>query len=209
MPKTKKTAGNDSEGSSKSTRTRARILEAAAIVLKERGYAASRLSDIADVAEVQAPALYYYFSSREELIEEVVTIGQKRVFDHVTETLAAHPDLEPIDRIRLAVRAQLEVTLRDSAHASAAIRTSSHLPPDIRERQLVEQRRYGDLWRGLIADAAEAGQVNNKLDMGSARLFALGALNWVPEWWNPELGSLDDVIANAQTFVLDGLRTRG
>ncbi|MGJ9413223.1 TetR/AcrR family transcriptional regulator [Aeromicrobium sp. CF4.19] len=213
MPKAKKTtrelrASVDSGGdeNSKSSRTRARILEAAAIVLKERGYASCRLSDVAAIAEIQAPALYYYFKSREELIEEVVTIGQKRVFDHVTEVLEAGDDLEPIERISLAVRAQLEVTLRDSHHASAAIRTSGHLPPEIRARQLVEQRKYGELWRQLIAAAVDAGQINEQLDTSSARLFALGALNWVPEWWDPKVGSLEGVIANAQAFVLHGLR---
>lgn len=215
MAKAKKTTENSyssiaagSEESGKAVRTKARILEAAAIVLKDRGYASCRLSDIAAVADIQAPALYYYFKSREELIEEVVTIGQKRVFDHVTEELDNNTELEPIERISLAVRAQLEVTLRDSHHASAAIRTSGHLPPEIRARQLVEQRKYGDLWRRLIAAAAESGQINEQLDTSSARLFALGALNWMPEWWDPKVGSLEDVIANAQTFIIGGLRAQ-
>ena len=55
---------------SKSARTRQRILDAAAHVLSRKGYAGNRLADVAEHAELQAPAIYYYFSSREELVEE-------------------------------------------------------------------------------------------------------------------------------------------
>ena len=40
-----------------------------------KGYAGTRLSDVAEYAEIQAPAIYYYFPSREDLIEEVMYSG--------------------------------------------------------------------------------------------------------------------------------------
>ena len=42
---------------SKSARTRSRILNAAAHVLSVKGYAGTRLSDVAEYAELQAPAI--------------------------------------------------------------------------------------------------------------------------------------------------------
>ena len=63
------------ETSSKSARTRERILDAAAHVLSRKGYAGTRLSDVADQAEIQAPAIYYYFPSRDDLVEEVMWSG--------------------------------------------------------------------------------------------------------------------------------------
>lgn len=196
---------SEDKPASKSERTRSRILEAAAIVLQERGYAGARLDDIAKVAGIRSPAMYYYFDSREQLIEEVVTIGQQRVYDHVASALADAATSGPLERIGVAVRAQLEVTLRDSHHASAAMRISGHLPPEIRKRQLAEQRRYGDLWKQLLADAAAAGALTPGLDLSAARMLALGALNWVPEWWNARRGSFDHIVATAQTVVLNGL----
>ncbi|MGE4324098.1 MAG: TetR/AcrR family transcriptional regulator [Sphingobium sp.] len=194
--------GRDTKG----TRTRERILECAAIVLKERGYASTRLSDVAKIAAIRPTALYYHFDSRETLIEEVVTLGQQRVYDHVAQALEAARGLDPIERIRLAVRAHLEMTLRDSNHASAAIRTLGQLPAEIREKQLVEQRRYGDLWRHLIADGVSSGQIGPGKSVSAMRMLALGALNWIPEWWNPQHGSLEDIIQTAEKFILDGLK---
>ena len=46
---------------SKSAQTRRRILDAAAHVLSANGYAGLRLTDVAAQAELQAPAIYYYY----------------------------------------------------------------------------------------------------------------------------------------------------
>lgn len=190
----------------KSARTRERILNAAATVLARNGYAGTRLSDIAELAEVQAPALYYYFSSREELIEEVMTLGQRRTFEHVQAALDALPsDTGPLDRICEAVGAHLEVGLRLSDFASATIRNGGQLPPGMRERQLAEQHSYGDLWRELFDNARMAGEINPALDPRAARMLVLGAMNWSPEWWDPRRGSLRSLITTAQTLVRQGL----
>lgn len=191
---------------SKSEATRERILDATAEVLNAKGYAGARLSDIAELAGVQATAVYYYFGSRDDLVAETVQVGLRRVLAHVDEVLAALPkDTPPMDRITAAVGAHLEVTLQDSKYTAAAIRHASTLPPAIREAQLVDQRKYGGLWRSLIADATKAGQVNPALDPAAARMFVMGALNWAPEWWNPSRGSLTRTIATAQLMVRQGL----
>jgi AcrR family transcriptional regulator len=191
---------------SKSERTRERIVDATARVLNDRGYAGTRLSDIAALAEVQAPAIYYYFSSREELVEEAVSVGLARTILLMREALDEVPaTAPPLLRIRVAVAAHLNTLLTHSDHASAAIRTVPQLPPDIRDRQLAAQRAYVDVWRGLFEDARAAGVVDPDLDLRAALMIVMGALNWTAEWWDPEQGSLDRVIETAQQLVENGL----
>src|SRR6516162_10679165 len=74
---------------SKSARTRSRILNAAAHILSVKGYAGTRLSDVAEYAEVQAPAIYYYFASRDDLIEEVMYAGIADMRNHLQGGLDA------------------------------------------------------------------------------------------------------------------------
>jgi len=195
---------------SKSAATRERILDAAADVLNRNGYAGTRLSDIADIARLQAPAIYYHFASRDELIQEVVQVGLRRTMEHVRETLALLPaNATPMDRILAAVRAHLEVVLRDSAYAAAAIRNAAQLPAPIREVQLVDQRRYGAIWRELVDAGVAAGQIAADLDPRAARMLVMGALNWAPEWWDESRGSLDEVVHTAQLIVANGLGVHG
>lgn len=193
-------------GTSKSELTRERILAATAEVLNRHGYAGTRLADIAELAGVQAPAIYYYFASRDEVIAEAVQVGLRHVLAHVDEVLAALPaDATPMDRIMAAVGAHLDVVLREKGYAAAAIRSAAQLPPAIRAAQLVDQRRYGALWRTLIADATAAGQTNPDLDLRAARMLVMGALNWAPEWWTPGRGPVARTINTAQLMVRQAL----
>src|SRR2546423_4765464 len=163
----------------KPARTRQRILDATAHVLSIKGYSGTRLADIAEHAQLQAPAIYYYFPSREDVIEEVMWSGIAGMRSHVRKVLVAlPPDSGPLDRIEAAVEAHLRHELEISDYTRAAIRNAGQLPEHIQTRQLAEANRYGDLWRGLISDAARAGALRADLDLRAARMLILGALNW-------------------------------
>jgi AcrR family transcriptional regulator len=209
MPRPRAGRGTTSGTGNKSTRTRARILEATAQLLDRHGYAATRLSEIAELASVQTPALYYYFPSRDALVEEVVVSGQATIIDHVVGVVSELPEgLAPIERVREAVAGHLRIVLETSDFSSAALRNAGQLPDPIRTKLVEGQRKYTDIWRGLVLACAEAGELARGLDPSLARMFVLGALNWAPQWFDPDRGSVDVVIAAAQRFVVHAL-TRG
>ena len=191
---------------SKSAQTRARILDAAACVLSVKGYAGLRLTDVAEQAELQAPAIYYYYPSRDELIEEVMWVGIADTREHVTAVLDGLPSgTSAMDRLLAAVEAHLRHLLEISDYATASIRNAGQVPEKIRKRQIVEEERYGEVWRRLINDMARSGELRADLDLYLAQMLVLGALNWAVEWWDPRRGALDTVVANAQSFVRHGL----
>ncbi|WP_206071380.1 TetR/AcrR family transcriptional regulator [Antrihabitans stalactiti] len=193
---------------SKSARTRERILDAAAQVLSKKGYSGTRLTDVAAVAEIQAPAIYYYFPSREDLIEEVMWAGIAEMRKYVIAALEAAPaEATPMDRIMIAVEVHLRHELNISDYTTASIRNSGQVPEKIRSRQKAEEAKYGEVWKKLIRDAAAEGEIRPELDLRIARMLILGALNWAAEWWNPRRGSLDLVVRNAQSIIQSGIGT--
>jgi AcrR family transcriptional regulator len=193
-------------GVAKSERTRQRILDAAANVLSVKGFAGTRLTDVADHAEIQAPAIYYYFSSREDLIEEVMYCGIHDMRRHLQETLRALPaDTTPMDKIMAAVGAHLRHELELSDYTTASIRNSGQVPEHLRTRQKKEEAAYGRIWQGLFADAIASGEIRPDLDAQYARLLVMGALNWAAEWWDSKRGSVDAVVDTARILVRNGL----
>ncbi|MEV8195466.1 TetR/AcrR family transcriptional regulator [Rhodococcus pyridinivorans] len=194
----------------KSARTRERILDSAAYVLSRKGFAGTRLTDVAEHAELQAPAIYYYFKSREELIEEVMVVGAQRICAHVVDALdALEADTKPIDRILAAVDAHLRFVLAMSEYTAAATRNGGQLPEHLRARHEAEREAYGEVWRRLFKDAAAAGELRPELDLGATRMLVIGALNWAVEWWDPSRGSLDDLVRTAQAITFGGISTPG
>jgi AcrR family transcriptional regulator len=195
---------------SKSVLTRSRILDAAAHVLSEHGYAGLRLTDVAAAAELQAPAIYYYYSSRDELIEEVMWSGIADMREHVAAVLDGLPDgTSPVARLLAAAEAHLRHALEISDYTTASIRNAGQVPLAIRKRQILEEERYGEIWRRLINDIAREGLLRPELDLYIAQMMVLGSLNWAVEWWNPRLGSIESVVANAQSIIRHGLTDAG
>ena len=191
---------------SKSARTRRRILNAAAHVLSVKGYAGTRLSDVAEYAELQAPAIYYYFPSRDDLIEEVMYAGIAAMREHLRGALdALPPQTSPMEKILAAVEAHLRHELELSDYASAVIRNAGQIPDRLRARQLKEEAAYGRIWRRLFDDARINGQLRGDLDARLAQLLVIGALNWSAEWFDPRRSSVDTIVSNAQVLVRNGL----
>lgn len=207
--KTTKAAPEEAEekgADKKSARTRTRILDAAAQVLSTRGYAGTRLSDVAKVAQLQAPAIYYYFPSREDLIEEVMWAGLANMREHLVAVLAAAPeDATPLDRILIAVEAHLRHELAISDYTTAAIRNAGQIPDSIRGRHDAEEKKYGAVWRDLFKAAIEVGELRSDLDPYLAQMLVLGTINWAAEWWNPNRATIDRVVANARSYVRNAI----
>jgi TetR/AcrR family transcriptional regulator, cholesterol catabolism regulator len=198
--------GDEQIAESKSALTRARILDAAAHVLSVNGYAGLRLTDVAAEAEIQAPAIYYYCASRDDLIEEVMWAGIADMREHVAAALSALPDgTSPLERLLAAAEAHLRHALEISDYTTASIRNAGQVPLSIRKRQILEEERYGEVWRKLINDLAREGRLRPELDLYIAQMLVLGALNWAVEWWDPRRGSVEAVVANAQSFIRNGI----
>ncbi|CAJ1499210.1 TetR/AcrR family transcriptional regulator [[Mycobacterium] burgundiense] len=202
----KPAVASDTADAKKSELTRIRILDATARVLSEKGYAGTRLTDVAAYAELQAPAIYYYFSSRDDLIEEVMFAGISDMRRHLQAELDRLPDgVSPMDRIVFAVETHLRHELELSDYTTASIRNSGQIPEHLRSRQKKEAAAYNRIWRKLFSAARAEGQLREDLDEQLAQALVLGALNWTAEWWDPRRGSLDTIVANAQVFVRHSL----
>ena len=122
---------------SKSDRTRQRILDTAAQEFRKRGYAGTKVNDIAFAADMRAASIYYYFESKEQLFEQVLEIGLRLAFDAVRKAVEALPDTaNHRERINAAVEAHLSMLLEYGDYSSANIRNFGQTPVDIQERQL-------------------------------------------------------------------------
>src|SRR5438067_25320 len=75
-------------GAVKAAVTRAAVLDAAARLFREQGYAAPSLREIALAAGIQAGSLYYHFDSKEHIVAEVLRVGVETVFEGVSTATA-------------------------------------------------------------------------------------------------------------------------
>jgi TetR/AcrR family transcriptional regulator, cholesterol catabolism regulator len=170
----------------KSDRTRQRILDTAAQEFRKRGYAGTKVNDIAFAANMRAASIYYYFESKDQIFEEVLEIGLKLVFDAVRKAVdAVPPSSGHRARLQAAVEAHLRMLHEYGDYSSANIRNFGQTPEEIQTRQLELRNAYGEYWRELLVAAQDAGAVRGGANLSLLRMFLFGAMNWTLEWVKP------------------------
>ncbi|MCC6917714.1 MAG: TetR family transcriptional regulator [Alphaproteobacteria bacterium] len=191
----------------KSDITRQAILDSAARAFRLSGYSGARLSDIAAGAGMQAGSLYYHFDSREALVEALMDRGVEQTEAAVRAAIAALPaPASARDRLRAAIETHLLMIVQQEDIASATIKLIWQVPQPIRERALGRQRAYGALWRKLLADARDAGEIRSDLDLSVVRMSIMGALNWAADWYKPGKMTPEAIAADIVAMTLEGLR---
>jgi len=188
-----------------SKNTRQRILDTAAQWFRTNGLAFTSMSDLARSIGVKTSSIYYYFDSKDALIEETFRIGIELVHRNVREAVEAlGPDAPHRDRLKAAFTAHIHSLLGENSYSPANIMNYSHATAEVRERNKVVRVAYGRYWTSLLRDAQEAGVIDPDIDLSVVRMLLIGAMNWMPEWYVPK-GKTPEAVAEYLCRMVDGL----
>jgi AcrR family transcriptional regulator len=106
----------------KAARTRRRILAAAAAELTQHGYAATSLRRIAEAAGLQLGSLYFHFTTKDELLTEVMRDAVDTTLSRIAAALVALPaTATPADRLTTAITVHLAALHESHDRGVAAI----------------------------------------------------------------------------------------
>jgi AcrR family transcriptional regulator len=133
------------------------LLAAAAEVIGERGLDATRVADVAERAGTSAPAVIYWFGSKDDLLTGALTFDEDRFYGAITERLAG---LEhPRDRLRALIEAWAA-----EYHCRLWIELWNRALRD--QGAAAARQRLDDRWRDQIAEVVRAGQELGELAGG-------------------------------------------
>lgn len=190
----------------KSIEKRQRILDATAKLIAEKGSSDITLHDVGREVGMYAASIYYYFSSREELIKEVHIASLSRMQSQVADAVAAlPPGSAPLDRLRHAIRVTIGAngTADDYALAYTRVLDKAVAPADEEIRRSRQQIRA--LWLGLLKDAQDAGEISPAVDLSLLCFFLIGSVHWVSYWYRPDgPKSASDVADAFFDFLIHG-----
>ncbi|MBE3558086.1 MAG: TetR family transcriptional regulator [Ktedonobacteraceae bacterium] len=166
-------------------RRRAEILQVAARMFAELGYERTTFEMIADELGLSKPSLYYYITSKEDvlaqLLEEVIQGIEERVNAEIS------PLMRPDERLRRLVIAHIS-RICVYPQGRVLVLYDDHLLAERKTEILSMRERYQRLVQSIITEGAECGLFCIS-DPKMATLTLLGAMNWVAHWYSPR-GSL-------------------
>ena len=206
MQAEQKTQNNVTGKSDKADATHGRILDAAARLFREKGYAAVSLREIAAKAGMQAGSLYYHFDSKEAIVTEILDAGIMVVREEVQAAMLSLPkNASGADIIRMGILTHLRSLFEFNNYTSANVRIYSQVPPQVRKANLKVRRGYEALWESILSGVQAQGAIRQDVDIKSFRLLLISSMNATLDWFDPKRGNLNEFANSYADIMLHGL----
>jgi len=188
----------------KFSRKRVEILKCAAAVFRRRGYYGSSLESIARAARIKKSNLYYYFKDK----RQILFFWHEYSMDLLLETLQ-RPEMvngSPAEQLHRLITAIIHVSLDDLGGAASTMNLEA-----LTATQYAKIAAKRDKISGHVTQIIEAGMDQGDFQPGNAKLVAfamLGAINWIPVWFNSRGAATSKDVARTFADYLVGHLTK-
>jgi len=182
------------------------IIRAAAAAFKKKGYHGTTMDDIAQKLKITKGSLYYYFKNK-----EAVLFGCHMASLDIVDMAIEHVEssnFTPSEKLHTFIYRYV-VEMMDELLASVLLLEEEALSPNLL-KQVIERRDQAERFlRKTLAGGVKIGEFRK----GDPKLLAfaiLGAINWIPKWYNPAGGkSASEIAREFADYLVSGLRKDG
>lgn len=164
-------------------RRREAVLDAAALLFRERGFHGVSVDDLGASAGITGPGLYRHFASKDAVLMAVLD----RLWQQLRPALDRARELPSDEALTVLLDAQLDLALHQPEAIVVLVRELRHLPDDYRERASRNHDRWVSAWAEAI------GQLAPHLDVEVARAVAVsvhGLIDAAALYTDPDVSPL-------------------
>src|SRR5215472_15635048 len=182
------------------------VIRAAAREFNRKGYHNTSLDDIAARLEVTKPTVYYYVTSKEQLLFECFVAGVEQIRRAFREV--RHLAVPARERLSAVLRHYGEAVASEFGWCMVRAEDQDLSPAMSRHiKQLKSEIDHGI--RRLIREGIQDGSIE-PCDAKMTAFALAGALNWIAHWYREDQSMTGAQIADAFVAVFEGgLRPRG
>jgi len=182
------------------------LLELAATMFAERGLRATTVRDIADAAGILSGSLYHHFSSKEEIVDEVLRGFLDWLFDRYQQIIDTEPN--PLARLKGLFMASFDAIEHHHAEVVIYQDEAKRLSGQPRFDYVEElNRRQRKMWVEVLTEGIEQGYFRPDVDVDVVYRF-IRDTTWVSVRWYQPGGPLTAQQVGQQylAIVLGGIR---
>lgn len=169
------------------------VLDAATRVFSRRGYESASVQDVANEVGLLKGSLYYYIDSKEDLLFSVFKLAHAGGVKIVEEVRGL--EAPPLAKLHAYLERFVCYFLYNPQRVSLYFREARSLKEEHYGEVLKQRRMYDDFVIGLIQEAQSAGDVHSGWQPRYCSYFILGAINGLPDWYDPAGSDSPETIA--------------
>jgi TetR/AcrR family transcriptional regulator, cholesterol catabolism regulator len=161
----------------------AEIFAAAASIFRQKGYHAASMQDLANMVGLRKASLYYYVSSKQELLLSIYE-RLTGAFTKQLEGLAAER-IPPSEKLRRAVEIHVVALGEQLELFTVYLTEQKFLDGAPRSRIRAEAERQAELLEAILQEGIQA-HVFRDCDVKVTVRAIIGMCNWIYQWYSAE-----------------------
>jgi len=184
--------------------SREAILESAAQVIRQKGFHGASMADIAEAVQLQKASLYHHFSSKQDILLELLERALEMVTNGMARVMAQ--DVPADEKLRLAMRSYLKTLSEQGDLVSVLLMEHRSLDIENQSRHIPNRDRFENMWRDLIQEGVETGVFQCE-DIPMTARGLMGVMNWTITWYRPNGKlSIEEIADHFANVFMNGLK---
>jgi AcrR family transcriptional regulator len=159
------------------------ICEKAAHIFAQKGFDRTSLDDIAAVLKITKPGLYYYFSSKDELLYTIIEFYWEKLYQGFKNRAVDVDD--PLEMLRYIIANHLRFVITNR-EASLLVEEKYALREDYRKAYEKKEKEYADAVRDEVLQLQRKGLLRADVDATVVTYSLFSLINMVHRWYNPK-----------------------
>ena len=182
------------------------LLQEAARLFREKGYAATNLRELARRAGIQGGSIYHHFASKQEILFQLMDQTMTDMIERLSERLLDAGS--PLEQLRRTVHFHIEYHVTGPDQTYITDEELRNLEPDNYLKVVAKRDRY----QKIIEEVLLAGKVEQGWQLDEPKLYSRALIKMcagVSTWFKPEGALSIAQIAEAYANLLcNGLLPR-
>lgn len=180
------------------------ILQKAAAMFREKGFAATSMRDLAETVGIEAASLYNHIRSKNEILEAICFDVANR-FNANLDIVEASKQAS-IPKVESLLRFHIRQMVENYEEVYVADREWKHLEEPYLSNFQNQRRAYRKKFASIIEDGIQKHEIK-KIDAPTAVLIMLHAVSGIESWHRSKARINDrELEDNMILIIIDGLR---
>jgi AcrR family transcriptional regulator len=180
------------------------VLDTAARMFFERGYEATTTQDIGAALGMLKGSVYYYISSKQDLLFELIQQYHDDTREHFEAILES--DAAPVEKLRELITVDTAHTARNLERSTLFYTEWRSLPEERQRVILAERERHEAAVQQWITEAQATGDIRAGVDAKIASFAIFGMVNSVYRWFTADgRKTAEQIGRDFSDLVLGGL----
>jgi TetR/AcrR family fatty acid metabolism transcriptional regulator len=182
------------------------IIEAAIIVFAKYGYHSSKISKIAETANVATGSVYVYYKNKEDILLKIFSELWTRLYSEL-DIIASNSSISSIEKLDSMIDLIFDVFAEKPALAMVFVNEQNHLERSNKKEFTNYYDKFLDKGEVIVRKGISEGLISENIDITIFRNFVFGAIRHLVHCWvrDPQIFTINKTRMNVKLFIKHGI----